>query len=96
VEVRQPRRRVRRDAQPRRRAQRPRGAVGEGAVEGAAGHERVDEAGLLPAVVPRQAEGHERDEVRVPVAAQDRHLPQRLPQALLRVLPRPKRATHKN
>ena len=64
----------------------PRGAVGESAVEGAAGHERVVEAGLLPAALPRQAEAQERHEVLVPVLAQHHHLPKRLPQALLRAL----------
>jgi hypothetical protein len=36
VQARQPRRSVRRDLQPRRRAQRARGAIGQGGVEGAA------------------------------------------------------------
>jgi hypothetical protein len=48
-----------------------RSAVGEGAVQAAGGHERVDQAGLLLAALPpRQAEAHERHEVRVPLAVQ--------------------------
>ncbi len=51
-------------------------------LEVAAGHERIDEAGLLPVALMREAEAEERHEALVPVAAQHRHLPQHLPQAL--------------
>ena len=47
------------------------------------------QAGLLLAVAAREAEAEERDEVRVAIDPQDRHLPQELREALERRLAQP-------